>query len=107
MKDEGNDTEIGPQPIDRMGDEAREAGEKKPKKYAFFIGKDRFESSERYLTAAQIKAFAAGVEPGDKLQLEGKGDEEDRLLQDDEVVDLEKDRGPLRFTIVPSASFGA
>lgn len=107
MKDEENGASIGSQPVDGLADDAREAADKKPKKYPFFIGKDRFETSERFLTAAQIKAFAAGVEPGDKLQLEGKGDEEDRLLQDDEVVDLEKDRGPLRFTIVPSASFGA
>jgi hypothetical protein len=107
MKDDENGTSIGSQDIDRQADDAPGTGAKKPKKYAFFIGKDRFETTERYLTAAQIKAFAAGVEPGDKLQLEGKGDEEDRLLQDDELIDLEKDRGPLRFTIVPSASFGA
>lgn len=92
---------------ERTGADAAKGGDKQPKKYVFFIGNGRYETAERHLTAGQIKAFAAGVEPGDKLQLEGRGDDQDRLLQDEELIDLEKDRGPLRFTIVPSASFGA
>lgn len=79
----------------------------KPKTYFFFVNGQKFETDQPALTAAQIKARVAGVEPGDKLSLEGRGDDPDRMLADDELVELEKDHGPLRFTIVPSASFGA
>lgn len=79
----------------------------KSERYVFFVNKQRLESEERYLKVSQIKAMANDIEPGDKLSLEGKGNEPDRLLADDETMDLAKDKGPLRFTIVPSASFGA
>ena len=92
-----------------MDDKATEGahGNPKPKSFTFFVNSEKFETDQQELTAAQIKARVANVEPGDKLSLEGHGDEPDRLLGDDEVVQMEKDRGPLRFTIVPSASFGA
>lgn len=85
---------------------SEEKGKEKPKLFVFFVGKDRYETDQRTLTAAQIKARVPNAEPGDKLSLEGKGDEPDRLLGDDEVVDLGKDKGPVRLTLVPSASFG-
>jgi len=87
--------------------EANGQGHGKPKTYIFFVNKERFETDQSSLSVAQIKARVAGVEPGDKLSLEGHGDEPDRLLGDEEVISLEKDHGPLRFTVVPSASFGA
>lgn len=101
MKDDkdGGGQQDGLAPDDR--------GAEKTETYIFFVGKQRFETEQRFLTAGQIKARVAGTEPGDKLSLEGKGDEPDRLLQDEEEIDLKKERGPLRFTIVPSASFGA
>ena len=77
-----------------------------PKKYVFFVNGQRFETDQSSLTAAQIKARVSGVEEGDVLSLEGKGDEPDQIFKDDDVIDLTKDHGPLRFTIVPSASFG-
>ncbi|HEX8124727.1 MAG TPA: hypothetical protein VF548_04020 [Allosphingosinicella sp.] len=79
----------------------------KPEHYFYFVGKDRFESEKATLTAREILNLVPGVEPGDKLSLEGRGDEPDRLLQDDEVISLAKDHGPRRFVIVPSATFGA
>lgn len=82
-------------------------GKAKPKRYFFFVNNEKFDTDQHELTAAQIKARIANVEPGDKLSLDGHGDQPDRLLADDELVQLEKDHGPLRFTIVPSASFGA
>lgn len=91
----------------QSGAGSEKQGEGKPETYVFFVDKQRFETDQRFLTAAQIKARVAGVEPGDKLSLEGNGDDPDRILQDDERVDLKKEKGPLRFTIVPSASFGA
>jgi len=86
---------------------AQGAGNGKPTTYFFFVGKDRFDTDQRFMTAGQIKARVAGVEPGDKLSLEGKGDEADHIYSDEEEIDLQKDKGPLRFTLVPSASFGA
>lgn len=85
----------------------KDDGKDKAKQFVFFVNKERFETDQAELTAGQIKARVAGVEPGDKLSIDGQGDEPDRMLSDDELVKLEKDKGPLRFTIVPSASFGA
>lgn len=87
--------------------EGTEHGKAKPKSYFFFVNGQKFETDQPVLSAADIKGRVSGVEPGDKLSLEGRGDEPDRILADDELVPLEKDHGPLRFTIVPSASFGA
>lgn len=84
-----------------------EKGGGKPKLYVFFVGKDRYETDQPALTVTQIKARVPNAEPGDKLSLEGKGDEPDRLLGDDEVVDLSKHKGPVRLILVPGASFGA
>jgi hypothetical protein len=77
-----------------------------PKKYIFFVNGSKYETDQSELTVAQIKARVPNVEPGDKLSLEGHGDEPDQILQDDQLIPLAKDKGPLRFTIVPSASFG-
>jgi hypothetical protein len=82
-------------------------GNDKPEIYVFFVDKQRYETDQPSLTAAQIKARVPNAEPGDKLSLEGKGDDPDRLVIDDDVVDLHKDKGPVRLTLVPSASFGA
>lgn len=87
-----------------MSDQGK--GQKDPKKYIFFVNGEKYETDQSELTAAQIKARVPNVEPGDKLSLEGHGDEPDEILQDDQVVSLEKEKGPRRFTIVPSASFG-
>lgn len=90
-----------------QGDEhGKEENPGKPEVYVFFVDKQRYETDQPMLTAAQIKARVPNAEPGDKLSLEGKGDEPDRLLNDEDVVDLQKDRGPVRLTLVPSASFG-
>jgi hypothetical protein len=40
------------------------------------------------------------------LELEGHGDEPDRIIADHEVVELHK-RHPLHFISVPPATFGA
>lgn len=100
---------MGNEPEDHqrgVGDHGQGGG-KPAKEYAFFVGDQRFTTTERYLTAAQIKAYVANVEPGDKLMLEGKGNDPDVMLNDDQQIDLEKNHGPLRFAIVPNASFGA
>lgn len=79
----------------------------KPKPYFFFVGHDRYETEQRSLTGAQIKAKVPDWQAGYGLMLEGAGDEADRLIADDESVSLDKDHGPRRFTPVPPATFGA
>ena len=79
----------------------------KDKSYTYFVDGTKYETDEPALTVAQIKARVPNAEAGDKLSLEGHGNEPDRLLSDDELINLAKDKGPLRFTLVPSASFGA
>lgn len=83
-------------------------GPNHPKTYPFFVGKDRYEAPRAVMKVSEIKAMISGLEAGDKLQLDGHGNDPDRLLNDDEPINFEKDRGgPLRFTIVPGAGFGA
>lgn len=86
---------------------AGEKGEKPQKeKYFYFVDGTKYESDVPEMTAADIKARLPNAEPGDKLSIDGQGDEPDRLLNDTDVVDLRKDKGRVRLTLVPSASFG-
>lgn len=83
--------------------------DKKPgkEKYFYFVDGVKYESDVPEMTAADIKARLPNAEAGDKLSIDGHGDAPDRLLNDTDVVDLRKDKGPVRLTLVPSASFGA
>lgn len=78
----------------------------KPKTYTFFVGGTKYETDQAQLTGAQIKAKVANWPEGYGLQLDGHGDDPDVLIADDELVSLEKDHGPRRFTSVPPATFG-
>lgn len=80
---------------------------KAPKKYSYFVDGVKYDSDVPQMKAADIKARVPNADPGDKLSIDGHGDEPDRLLNDDDIVDFEKDKGPVRLTLVPSASFGA
>jgi hypothetical protein len=74
--------------------------------YVFFVGKEKFETHHRHLTGAQIKAMVSNWHAGYALELEGHGDEPDRIIVDHEVVELHKHH-PLHFISVPPATFGA
>lgn len=76
-------------------------------KYFYFVDGVKYDSDVSEMTAADIKARLPNAEPGDKLSIDGHGDDPDRLLNDTDVVDLRMDKGPVRLTLVPSASFGA
>lgn len=80
---------------------------KTPKKYFYFVDGVKYDSDEARMKAADIKARVPNADPGDKLSIDGHGDEPDRLLNDDDIVEFEKDKGPVRLTLVPSASFGS
>ena len=74
--------------------------------YVFFVGKERFETRRHELTAAEIKAMVPNWHPEDALELEGHGDEPNRIIRDEETVRLNKEH-PLHFVAVPPAVFGA
>lgn len=78
----------------------------KPKLYVFFVNGGRYESNQRYLTGLQIKARVANWDPSHDLVLEGHGHDPDRVIADDESVDLDVEHGPRRFSSVPKANFG-
>ena len=94
----------------RAEGELREAEEKLEEaihaRYVFFVGKDRFETHRHDVTGAEIKAMVLGWKASDALELEGRGDEPDRIIGDNDTVRLHKDH-PLHFIAVPPAIFGA
>lgn len=77
-----------------------------PKKYEYFVGKDKYVSDLPELTGAQIKAKIPNLDPAFILSLEGHGRDPDRVIGDNDKVSLESKHGPLRFTLVPPANFG-
>jgi len=78
----------------------------RPVTYRFFVDGVPYQTDQRVLTGAQIKAMVTDWNPEHELMLEGHGDEPDRLIGDDERVDLATDHGPRRFSSVPKANFG-
>jgi hypothetical protein len=78
----------------------------KPETYQYFVNHDRYETDQPVLTGAQIKARIPNLQPGTGLSLEGHGNDPDRLIGDDEQVRLDTSHEPLRFTLVPPATFG-
>ena len=70
------------------------------------MGSEKYETRERELTDAQIKAYVPDVPLGTKLSLEGHGHDPDRIIADDEKVSMDDGHGLRRFTLVPPANFG-
>jgi hypothetical protein len=73
------------------------------KEFKFFVDAKQYESAEKSLTGAAIKA-KAGVPPTYQLFLEEEGDTPDRPISDGEGVDLEGREK--HFFAVPPATFG-
>ena len=78
----------------------------KPKLYVFFVNGVRYESKEHSLTGLQIKARVPNWDPTHDLVLEGHGHDPDRVIADDESVELDVKHGPRHFSSVPKANFG-
>lgn len=78
----------------------------RPATYAFFVNGKKYETERRKLTGQQIKAMVANWDPAHDLVLEGHGDDPDRVIGDEEVVDLKTEHGHHRFSSVPKANFG-
>lgn len=81
-------------------------GKAAPKKWIFFVGGKKYETDQQSLTGLQIKSRVPDWDPNHDLVLEGHGNDQDRVIQDDELVDLEKEKGPPRFSAAPKANFG-
>ena len=80
-----------------------------PKTYFFFVGQEKYETDQESVTGAYVKSRVPNFPEGHGLQLDGQGNDPDRLIRDDEVVSLSLghgEGGPRRFTIVPPANFG-
>jgi hypothetical protein len=96
--------------LERCADEDIRKAEKEieeaARPYVFFVGKEKFETHHRRLAGAQIKAMVPNWQAGYALEVEGHGDEPDRIIADHEVVELHKHH-PLHFISVPPATFGA
>jgi Multiubiquitin len=79
---------------------------KKIKHYTFFVSGKKYETDQPSLTGLQIKALVPDWDQTHDLVLEGHGNDPDRIIGDNESVQLEFDHGPLRFSSAPRANFG-
>jgi hypothetical protein len=73
--------------------------------YDFYVGKEKFETLCAEPTGAEIKAIVKDFPQGYGLELEGHGDEPNRLIRDDEKIHMDPHHA-MRFTAVPPATFG-
>ena len=74
--------------------------------YRLFVNGRPYETQIRTPSGAQIKALVGNWDPTSDLALEGEGSEPDRIIGDDETVDLDPASGTRRFSSVPKATFG-
>jgi len=86
---------------------AGDAG-KHDKKYFFFVNDEKFETDEEVVTGAYIKSRIANLPAGSGLEMEGQGNDPNKVIGDGDSVSLKlgHGHGPRRFTTVPPANFG-
>lgn len=75
------------------------------RKFPYSVDGKEYNSETRSLTGAQIKAQIGGLEPGYQLVEEGRDDKPDRVISNEDTVDLDV-HPPLHFYIAPPATFG-
>jgi hypothetical protein len=83
-----------------------ETGNSPAEKYFYFVDGVRYESDQKVLTGAQIKARIPNFDNSLVLMLEGKGKESDTVVTDETSISLVDDHGPRRFFTTPPATFG-
>lgn len=76
-------------------------------KYVYFVDGAKFEWGNEKITGKEIKARDPKFNPAYALYLESQNKEPDKLINDDTVVHLGKEKEPSRFYTVPPATFGA
>ena len=81
-------------------------------KFFFFFSNTKIPNEKSELTGAEIKDLikdaVSGFDASQNLVLEGQGNEEDKVIGDDETVSLEihERQGPKHFYSQPIANFG-
>lgn len=78
----------------------------KEETFTFFVGNRKYETDQASLTGLQIKARVEDWDQSHDLVLEGRGNDPDQIVNDETIIPLAKDRGPLRFSSAPKANFG-
>ena len=82
-----------------------EAEEHHKKEYHYFVDGKEYTTADSSLTGAQIKARIPDFNPAYQLVLEGHDGHPDKIIPNDETVDLNVH--PFRhFYTVPPATFG-
>ena len=77
-----------------------------PPRFNFFVNGVKYVTDQPALTGLQIKARVPDWDPSHDLVLEGHGHDPDQVIRDDELVQLDVQGGPRRFSSVPKANFG-
>jgi hypothetical protein len=75
------------------------------KEYEYFVDGKLYKSMDAALTGAQIKARVPDFDPSYQLVLEGRGGQPDKVITDNDSVDLNV-HPPCAFYTVPPATFG-
>jgi len=75
-------------------------------KFFYFVDNVRYETDQKTVTGALIKAKIPNFVTSTGLILESTGEESDQLVGDDTQISLETESGPRRLFTVPAATFG-
>lgn len=84
---------------------SHEAGEHHKKEYEYFVDGKEYKTTDSALTGAQIKARIPDFNPSYQLVEEGRGGHPDKVITDNDSVDLNV-HPPCHFYTVPPATFG-
>ena len=82
-----------------------EKAEHEKKEYHYFVDGKKYTTKDSALTGAQIKAHIPDFNPAYQLVLESRGGQPDRVIGDNDSVDLNV-HPPCQFYTVPPATFG-
>lgn len=76
--------------------------------YHYFVDDVRYETDQSSLTGAQIKAKIPNYPAGYVLVLEGEGGQKDKVIADEESVEIAPGHGhgERHFVLQPPANFG-
>jgi hypothetical protein len=82
-----------------------EKAEHHKKEYDYFVDGKEYKTEDSALTGAQIKARIPDFNPSYQLVLEGRGGRPDKVIGDNDSVDLNV-HPACHFYTVPPATFG-
>jgi len=84
---------------------SHEHAEHHKKEYEYFVNGKKYETKDSALTGAQIKARIPDFNPAYQLVEEGRSGQPDKVIGDNDSVDLNV-HPPCQFYTVPPATFG-